>query len=213
MARNYHEPDPFRYALGAFIQAARSTTFMLAKERSAFDNFDWYSEWVEKAKKDPVLAWINNARTAIVHRQSLEPQSWLEMQCIGNPRQPEDPDDEDYRGPLRGQVSPFECTHYYMNTGGPWVEDHTHEFTRHWGIEGLEGRELLEACADVYDRLDELVRDAHRRLKASMLSHGRDNSPRSLPCMEDIIKHRVIRTTLRDGREYWDSEPPGLHSH
>lgn len=33
MARWYHEPEPFRYRLGAFIQAARNVTFMLQTEK------------------------------------------------------------------------------------------------------------------------------------------------------------------------------------
>ena len=31
MARYYHEPEPFRYAFGAFVQAARNVTFVLQK--------------------------------------------------------------------------------------------------------------------------------------------------------------------------------------
>ena len=80
-------------------------------------------------------------------------------------------------------------------------------------LEGLEGRELLEACADVYDRLDELVAEAHGRLDTSVKSFMREGSPRALPCMEDTVKYRVVRTTMRNGREVWEDEPPGLHRH
>ena len=205
MARNYHEPHPFRYAVGAFIQAARNVTFMLQKEHSVFDDFTWYQKWVEQAKKDSVLSWLSDARTDFVHRQSLEPHSWLEMRCVGNPRDPHGSDED----PLRMEVSPFECTHYYMNRG-PFT-DYGYEFTRFWGSEGLPGRELLKACADVYDRLDDLVSDAHQRLGGEMLSHRSEGSNRALPCMEDITKHRVARTVVRDGREVWEDDPPGLH--
>jgi len=205
MARYYHEPEPFRYDLGAFIQAARNVTFMLQKEQAAFKDFKWYQEWAERAKKDSVLRWLGDARTDLVHRQALEPHSWLEVRCVGNPRQTEDSDNDHFGG----KVSPFECTHYYMNRGPS--TDHGHEFTRFWGIEALPGRELLEVCADVYDRLDELVRDAHQRLGAGMVSHQREGSNRTLPCMEDITKHRVAHTVVRDGREVWEGEPPRLH--
>jgi len=96
MAHYYHEPEPFRYRLGAFVQAARSVTYMLQKEKGAFDNFDWYAAWATKAKQDAVLSWVNDARTSFVHRQALEPNSWMELRCIGNPRQQaEEDNDED----------------------------------------------------------------------------------------------------------------------
>lgn len=140
---NYHEPEPFRYALGAFVQATRNLTFMLQNEKTVFPDSTWYQEWAEQARKDPVLRWLHDARTDFVHRQSLEPHSWLGMRCVGNPRYPHGTDDD----PFSFNVSPFECTHYYMSQG--LSRDHAHEFTRYWGMEGLEGRELLEACADV----------------------------------------------------------------
>ena len=172
IARFYHEPEPFRYGLGAFIQAARSVTFMLQNEKSAFQQFDWYELWREKAKNDAVLSWLNGARADVVHRRALEPNSWMEMRCLDNPRRPHGTDDDD--DPFRFRVNPFACTHYYITAGGgPWGGDHRHEWERHWETEGLEGRELLEACADVYDRLDELVTEAHGRLDASVTSFRR----------------------------------------
>jgi hypothetical protein len=57
---------------------------MLQKEQSAFEDFVWYSEWVEIAKKDFFLQWLGDTRTDFVHRQSLEPNSWLELKCFNN---------------------------------------------------------------------------------------------------------------------------------
>jgi hypothetical protein len=207
MARYYHEPQQFRYALGAFLQAARSVTFMLQKEQGIFKDFSWYHTWVEQAKKDPALQWLHDARTDYVHRQALEPHSWLSMRCIDNPRQYLSDEDDD--GSLAFDVSPFECTHYYMNHD--IVTDHGHEWTRHWEIDGLEGCELLEVCADIYDRLDALVVDAHRRLGSDIGTSRSPHSKRALPCMEDPAKHRIVRTFIRDGQEVWQDEPPQLH--
>jgi len=47
---------------------------MLQKEKSKFETFDWYTERTETAKKEPVLSWINDARTDFLHRQALEPK-------------------------------------------------------------------------------------------------------------------------------------------
>ena len=207
MARQYHEPEPFRYSLGAFIQAARNTTFMLQKEKAVFDDFSWYEEWAKRAKADPVLAWLGSARTDLVHRDALEPFSFLEMRCLDNPRDPHGIDDD----PLVKRVSPFACTHYYINQGPQ--TDHAHEYTRQWGIDGLPGYELLEACAQAYDCLDDLVALAHNKLHAQVMNYRTPGSKRNLPCMENTIRHRVARTVVRDGREVWEGEPPALHEH
>jgi hypothetical protein len=209
MARYYHEPEPFRYAFGAFVQAARNVTFVLQKEKGIFPDFAWYAEWVSKAKQDALLTWLLDTRNDFVHRQSLEPKSYLRMRCIDNPRQNHF-DDEDGDGSDIYNVSPFACTHYYIGTG--WRTDHAHEFTRHWEMDGLP-YEILKTSADIYDRLDDLVTKAHKRLGATMQSYRASPDGRALPCMEDIDKHRVIFTTVQDGKEIWNNEPPGLHDH
>jgi hypothetical protein len=186
---------------------------MLQKEKSKFETFDWYTEWTETAKKEPILSWINDARTDFFHRQALEPKSWMELRCIGNPRiTSKDWDEDDEDGPnhtLQMNVNPFICTHQYI--GRPWPTDHCHEYERHWEIVGLPGYELLSACADVYDSLDALVSEAHRRLEATTKSYKHEGSKRALPCMEDTARYRIIKSVMKEGREVWDDEPPGFH--
>ena len=212
MARNYHEPDQFRYSLGAFVQAGRSVTFMLQKEKHVFADFGWYQSWVEESKKSPVLSWLESARTNVVHREALVPGSTLELRCLGDPRHAHGKDDD----PTRIRVSPFQCTHYYIHTRlfslNAMFSDHAHEFERRWSMEGLEGREVLEVCADCFDQLDEMVHYAHQQPGVEMESSRREGSSRRLPCMEDTAPHRVARTVMRDGQEVWVNEPPGLHN-
>jgi hypothetical protein len=207
MAEWYHEPDPFRYRLGAFAQAARSVSLMLQTEKAAFAEFDWYDvDWVSRAKGDPVLKWLDSTRTNLFHRKSLALSSWLEMECFRNPR--ESPGEED-KLPAIGTVDPFQCTHYYINQGP--TTDHGHNFTRLWSMEGLEGRELLSACAHIYDKLDELVSEAHQRLGASTVSYSSPGSKRRLPCMENIDNYRIVKTRMRKGKEVWINRPRKPH--
>jgi hypothetical protein len=208
MAELYHEPDPFRYRLGAFAHAARSVTLMLQAEKVIFENFDFYEkDWVAKANADPIMQWLKNTRNSGFHRSALALSSWLQMECFRNPRK--SPwDDED--GPI-GTRDPFQCTHFYMNKGP--TTDHGHNFTRQWSMEGLDGRELLEVCAYIYDRLDEIVVEAHERLGASVVSYARPNSPRKLPCMEDIEQYRIVKTRIRRGKEVWVNKPRLPHLH
>jgi hypothetical protein len=206
MAEWYHEPDPFRYRLGAFAQAARSVTLMLQTEKAIFDNFDFYEQdWVEKAKADPIMRWLKNTRTSGFHQSALAPSSWLQMECYRNPRKSLWDEEE---VPI-GTRDPFQCTHVYMNMGPR--TDHGHNFTRQWSMEGLDGRELLGACAYIYDRLDEIVTEAHARAGARVVSYARPDSPRRLPCMEDVDKYRIVRTRMRRGREVWINKPRRPH--
>jgi len=210
MARWYHEPQPFRFALGAFVQASRNITFMLQKERSAFQDFSWYENWVEKAKTNPILKWLKDTRTDFVHAQSLEPNSWLRMRCIGLDASPFDFEDEESQ-PFEFVVSPFECTHHYMNSH---IETgHSHEFERFWAIDNLPNRELLDGCAELYDAMDALVAEAHQLLDAEFPSHRTASSKRALPCMEDTLKYRVARTVIKDGKEVLEEEPSDMHHH
>lgn len=211
LARNYHEPVPFRYVLGAFIQAARNVRFMLQNEKAKFSDFGFYAEWVAKVKTDPVMQWLNDERVGVVHQRALEPKSWLEMRCIDNPRMVavDEEDEDDVSHPFRFHANPFMCTHYYMEN--KQREDHGHQFERHWESEGLPGRELLSGCADVYDRLDDLVTQAHEVLGHKVVKYAGGDASRQLPCMENTLSYRAVRTVIRDGREIWQDEPADLH--
>ena len=116
MAEWYHEPDPFRYRLGAFMQAARSVTFMLQTEKAVFESFDFYEKgWRAKAKADDILLWLKNTRNSSCHQQALVPSSWLRMECFRNPRR--SPWDEEEERPFR-VIDAFQCTHTFMNAFG-----------------------------------------------------------------------------------------------
>lgn len=207
MAGSYHEPDPFRYRLGAFAQAARSVSLMLQTEKAVFDDFGFYEKgWAVRAQADPIMQWLKETRTTGFHKSALAPSSWLEMECFRNPRNRVWDDEES--GPI-GTKDPFQCTHFYIGTGP--TTDHGHNFTRLWSMEGLDGRELLDACAHVYDRLDELVSEAHERLGARVTSYIRPGSIRRLPCMEDIDQYRIVRTRIRKGKEVLLRKPRLAH--
>jgi hypothetical protein len=220
MARNYHEPNEFRWSLGAFIQAARSMTFMLQSEKGSFKDFGWYEQWQSEARQEPLLRWVNDTRVQMVHQSVLATNSWARFTCLfkkGDPRaRTSDPDDwdDDYRGPLNITLNPFLCTHYYIRNG--FVEDHPHEYLRHWEMNSLPDRELLDACADVVDLLQGLSRQAHLNAGAESRMESRGNpldeaTGHAYPCMNDTLKHRAARTRLKNGVEVWKNEPAGLH--
>lgn len=210
MAELYHELDPFRYRLGAFAQAARSVTLMLQTERAIFASFDFYEkDWVGKANADPIMQWLKKTRNSGFHQSALAPSSWLQMECFRNPRKSHWGEDDENSS--IGTVDPFQCTHFFINAGP--TTDHGHNFTRQWSMQGLGGRELLEVCAYVYDRLDEVVTEAHERLGASVVSYAQTGSPRRLPCMADIDQYRIVKTRIRRGTEVLVNKPRRPHLH
>jgi hypothetical protein len=128
------------------------------------------------------------------------------MECFRNPRKPAWDEDS----PLQ-IVDPFQCTHFFMNNGP--LTDHGHNFTRQWSMEGLDGRELLEVCAYIYDGLDEIVAEAHETLGASLASFTQPGSRKRMPCMNDINQYRIVKTRIRRGKEVWVNKPRRPHSH
>jgi hypothetical protein len=221
MARNYHEPNQFRWSLGAFVQAARSVTLMLQAEKRSFQDFQWYTRWQSKAQQEPLLQWINNTRVQIFHQSALATNSWARFTCLfkkGDPRaRKRDPDDwdDDYSGPINVQFNPFLCTHYYIVHG--IAEDHPHEYLRHWEIDSLPNQELLEACANVLDLLQNISQVAHAQAGAESYMARRDlpiteTSRHAYPCMNDTLKYRTVRTKLKNGIEVWKNQPTSLHS-
>jgi hypothetical protein len=193
---------------------------MLQAEKASFQDFKWYAQWQSKARQEPLLQWVNDTRVQVVHQSTLATNSWARFTCLfkkGDPRaRKRDPDDwdDDYSGPIDIILNPFLCTHYYIKTG--FMEDHPHEYLRHWEIDSLPNQELLEACAGVVDLLQEVSGVAHVQAGVeTYMERGGDPltevSGHAYPCMNDTLKYRAVRTKLKNGVEVWKNEPAGLH--
>lgn len=219
MAQNYHEPDEFRWSLGAFLQAARSASLMIQVEKAAFEDMAWYDAWVEEvAKKSEVIRWVNSARVQVVHKGTLAPASWVELRCLF-PKGDHRAEDSDDEGPAAFTMNPFICTHALMHASD-WLvgdEDHGHDMVRHWEVEELPDREILDVCAEVFGELDLLLKVAHEQIGQGMqmtkAGEPIDRPSGRMPCMDDLEPHLIAHFEPRSGRsQEWTNEPPGLHS-
>src|SRR5207253_1435530 len=75
-AGHYHDPEGFRAYLNSTIEALRSVTFRVQREKAAIPGFDaWYETWRVRMKEDLVLRWLNEARVEVFHRGDLETAS------------------------------------------------------------------------------------------------------------------------------------------
>jgi len=67
----YHEPDPLRYCLHAFIQAYDSTFDMLLMETQRGDSYAEFREQLGVLAKENDVEKLRNFRNVVVHRESL----------------------------------------------------------------------------------------------------------------------------------------------
>jgi hypothetical protein len=93
---------------------------MLQAERRCFKDFSWYEDWQAKARRNPLLRWVQDTRVQVVHQSALATNSWARFKCLfkkGDPRARRPDWDDEYSGPLAFILNPFLCTHYYIKTG------------------------------------------------------------------------------------------------
>lgn len=73
---NYHNPDEMRWNLNAFLEAARSVTWVLQKELKHHERFGpWYEEQQSKMRGNPVLRLLVDKRNYVVKQGNLEVHS------------------------------------------------------------------------------------------------------------------------------------------
>jgi hypothetical protein len=76
MMVSYHDPDPFRWSLNAFVQALRSITFYIQKLLKHRDSFDaWYDAEQATMRADPLLRKFVLGRNTVVKQRNLYVES------------------------------------------------------------------------------------------------------------------------------------------
>lgn len=164
MMTEYHEPEPFRWNLNAFLQAARSVTLLLQKELAHDEGFAaWYEPIATRLAADDLLSSFNKGRVIVVHKGMLTHASWIKAGVFRGRRlklivESKIPPDLDSETALRGVIEAFT---------GRWV-DHDHTaigeqlgVERRWIVTELGDQEVVELCNTVMARLSVVVQEAH----------------------------------------------------
>ncbi|MDI6729131.1 MAG: hypothetical protein QMD44_09450 [Thermodesulfovibrionales bacterium] len=200
----YNDHEGFRANLNAAIEALRNVTFMLQNEKHAIPEFDrWYAEWREKMKADPVMLWLCEARTIVVHNSDLETQSTaiatvhnnLSLAHISLELPPMLPFDTACELVATTLPEPFSSN----------KKDLVLSIERRWVAKQLPDWELLEALAHAYGVLSNIVKEAHERagfrFESRHCSGGKCSIPTDgrLPCMITTAEIRTARIALADG--------------
>ena len=215
-ADSYDDPDGFRVNLNACIQALRSVTFVLQKEKSRIPDFDiWYKGWQNRLKADPILKWLVEARNLIVKEGDLETRSRVRAAIFYN--YIESPAFEINVPPLMstndiaGQMASQDISEELIKNGLLRVK-------RKWISIDLPDHELLETLAHSYGVLSTLISDAHTQAGVAYpkvyMKHkdgtiesyheSIDHLQGRLPCMEALSESVTVWVKLSTG-EYLKS--------
>ncbi len=160
----YQQPDLFQANLNATIQALRNITFVLQSEKHSFNQFEeWYGCWQERMKTNPVLRWLKDARNTVVKQGELETAStalvklvaWKDYVLAESSVAPDTPPSLILRN-----IPLFELVNSIHLSPGD-LENAVIVIERRWSVPDLEGREILEALAEAYGLLSDIVLDAH----------------------------------------------------
>ncbi|QOK28053.1 hypothetical protein IIE26_05125 [Cytobacillus oceanisediminis] len=76
MEENYHESDPFRFALNSFIRVIKEVPQILQMELQNRDGFkEWYINRRRLTTQDPLISDLFKKRDIVVHKSMLRPKS------------------------------------------------------------------------------------------------------------------------------------------
>ncbi len=205
----YANPDAFCTNLNATIQALRSVTFLLQKERDAIPDFEpWYEAWRDRMKKDTLMRWLVDARNRIEKEGDLRTYSSARVSVLAGWGDPY-PIAEAEVDPL---LSTAAIAEKLPDFGVPPVirREGVLIVERRWVARELPDHELLDALADCYGVLGTLVVDAHRRCGFVMRTFkAESHEPKPvrtehlegrLPCMVATSEARSVLIHLATGQ-------------
>lgn len=209
----YQQPELFQANLNATIQALRNVTFVLQSEKHSFSHFeDWYGPWQERMKVDPVLKWLKDARNTVVKQGELDTNStavvklvtWRDNVLAESSVPPDAPPSLILRNlPLLELVNNMHLPPGDLKNAAIVIE-------RRWSVPDLDGREILEALAQAYGLLSDVVLDAHITIGETSCippygthTHFRSAYHRTdtLACMALGVEHRTQSFKLSTGQQ------------
>jgi hypothetical protein len=164
----YHDPERFLANLNATIEALRNITFVIQKEKAAFEDFDeWYKPRQEILKADATAKWLNEARVTIVHQGDLESSSHAEVRIVTYEEKTIWTGEVPIQTPAELILENPSLLALLDSSKDkfPDLADSILLIERKWSTKELNGREILSAVAHVYGLLADLVLDAHTCLR------------------------------------------------
>lgn len=197
--REYFTPNLFRLNLNDCIQALRSVTFVLQKNRKVISDFErWYEGWQHRLRSDSTMQWLVGARNAVVKEGDLQTHSKARLTLLLSWNSPPVLDID-----VPPDMTPSECLRLASSRlqERPEADVCVLQLEKRWVEVNLPGVELLEALAYAFGTLTELTVDAHGHLRehsqsdCPWLARARTEPSSRPPCM---VRHDLNRTAYFD---------------
>ena len=168
VAADYADPNAFVVSVNAALQALRSVSFMLKKERSRIPDFDaWYGPHEAGYRSDPLMRWLKDARNYVEKEGDLDLHSRARVNLLGVEPLPE----------MEFEVPPLLDEEEIASVIGPRLPERVRQVAvlaveRRWVSADMPDHELLDVLAYGYGKVAEVVADAHRQCGVLMQSFG-----------------------------------------
>ncbi len=162
----YPDPETFRRRLNSLIQETRNVTFRLQAEKHGIPDFDpWYADWRRRMESVEEMKWAVEMRNQVVKQGDLETRSLARVSLYAEWDNPPAKEIE-----LPPMIGPHQIAEKLKHTGIPpeLLRDAIAVVERRWVVDSLPSREVLDALADCYSVLYELVEEAHGRCGAAL---------------------------------------------
>jgi hypothetical protein len=67
------------------VEGFRNVTFILQNEMSVIPGYNaWYEAWQARMRADPIMKWLHDSRTTVVHKGDLETHSTATVSICAN---------------------------------------------------------------------------------------------------------------------------------
>lgn len=158
----YFDPDEFRRTVQSSIQAFRTVTWLLQKERDSIASFaDWYTKKQDEMRGDKRLRWLVEARNKIEKQGDLETYSTFTVEHTDSWLPPEKRMLELPPGTRPEDTAKIIAATYPESKCG---EGAILKLSREWVDSEMPTQEILNLLVHAYSVLQAVILDAHRLL-------------------------------------------------
>jgi len=176
MRRNYIDRKRFIYNMNAFLNSARSVTWVLQKEFADNPNFEaWYSKKQKEMEEDKLMKYFVDMRNVSVKEATPKHSLSLKVAYV-IPK-----DERELIGYVERRISGNQkdgdsllVLPTYDKTGKhskPKIIKPTYSLVTLWEFEkapeGYEGRDILGLCTTYYHKLEQLIAEAEHTLRSA----------------------------------------------
>lgn len=200
--QDYFDPDAFRAAFNACIQALRTVTWVLQGLKNDIDGLEqWYLPWQARMKQDRILRWVVEARNKIEHKGDIDAKSTVHAAVFASyynelPHMDVNACIIDTVNEIFARI-PKDILH------GQIIEHGALRLERRWIDAELPDTEVLDALRHAYCELSDVIDDAHEQLLRKPCARTHGEARRRLDAMSEAGEQtRTTLISLKTGKEF-----------